>query len=151
MNDDKVTIEIPINAPLEKLWKAWTDPALISKWFGSDPDGKVMNAELDVRTGGTFEVTFKDSDKTEHTCSGVYKDVQEFRKLVFTWAWKSEPGVESLVTVQLTPDISFTRMFFEHARLGTASRHNYLSGWKSTFAKLERVLSIEKAVQATKL
>ena len=150
MNDEKVTIEIPISAPIEKLWKAWTDPALISRWFGSDPDGTVMNAELDVRAGGTFEVTFKDSDQTEHTCSGVYKDVQEFRKLVFTWTWKSEPCVESFVTVQLTPDIDFTRMLFEHAHLGTASSHNYLSGWKSTFAKLERLVRSEGATQATK-
>jgi hypothetical protein len=34
-------------------------------------------------------------------------------------------------------------MIFEHKNLGTASAHNYLAGWKATFSKLERVLTIE--------
>ena len=141
MNNDTVTIGVTISATVENVWKAWTNPALIFKWFGSDPDGKVIKAELDVRIGGAFEITFKDSDQTEHTCSGVYIDVQEFSKLAFTWTWKSEPCVESFVTVALTSESDFTRMLFQHDHIGTASRHNYLNGWQATFSKLERTLT----------
>ena len=137
---DKVNIEILLDAPIENVWQAWTDPVIVAKWFGSDPGGKVLNAELDVRIGGNFTVTFRDSDLTEHTCSGFYKELQELWKLTFTWCWKSEPGVESLVTVSLTPENDKTMMHFEHAHLGNASMHNYLQGWNATFLKLQKAL-----------
>jgi uncharacterized protein YndB with AHSA1/START domain len=140
-----VTIDLTINDLKENVWRAWTDPALILHWFGSDPNGSGLSANLDVRAGGLFEVTFSDSDQTEHTCRGVYADVQEFSKLSFTWMWKSEPGVESFVTVILTSEKNNdTRMQFQHARLGTASMHNYLEGWRTTFLKLERMLADRK-------
>jgi uncharacterized protein YndB with AHSA1/START domain len=138
-SDKSITIETIINSPVEKVWSAWTDPALILHWFGSDPNGVGVSAKLDVRRGGEFQVTFKDADQTEHTCSGVYLDVQVFRKLSFSWMWKSEPGVESLVTVSLTPVGNGTQMQFEHANLGNESKHNYLKGWESTFLKLEKI------------
>jgi len=137
---DTIAIETILHAPINTVWQAWTDPSLILKWFGSDPNGKGIKAEMDVRPGGSFEISFKDSDNTEHTCFGVYKEVYEERKLSFTWAWKNEPGVESLVTVQMTGENNFTRMNFQHANVGTASAHNYLNGWKATFKKLEQLL-----------
>ena len=140
---DTITIETIIHAPSSIVWKAWTDPLLILQWFGSDPNGKGIKAEVDVRPGGFYEITFKDSNGTEHTCSGTYKEVYEGHKLTFTWTWKNEPGVESFVTVILSPENNATKMLFEHANVGTASAHNYLIGWKSTFAKLDRVLTSE--------
>jgi len=136
----KITIETTINSPIEKVWNAWTDATLAINWFGSDPNGKGLRANLDVRKGGRFEVTFKDSDQTEHTCSGVYAEVLEPGKLSFTWMWKSEPGRESFVTVLLTPAGKSTRMLFEHANLAPGSKHDYLNGWTRTFSKLERLL-----------
>jgi len=139
-DNDTVTIEIAIKAPIETVWKAWTDPAHLS-WFGSDPNGKVLKANLNVSIGGSFEITFSDFDQTEHTCSGVYVDVQEFSKLSFSWRWKNEPGVESLVTITLTSEGNSTRMLFQHAHVGTTSMHDYLNGWQATFSKLERMLN----------
>jgi uncharacterized protein YndB with AHSA1/START domain len=82
-NNSSVFIETTIHAAVEKVWKAWTEPVLIMKWFGSDPDGEVLKATLDVRQGGCFAVTFKDSDGTEHICSGCYEVVVAFSKLTF--------------------------------------------------------------------
>jgi uncharacterized protein YndB with AHSA1/START domain len=143
---DTITIETIINASVENVWKAWTDPILILNWFGSDPNGKGLKAELDTRPGGSFEISFQDSDQTEHVCSGVYVDVKEFSKLTFTWIWKNEPGVESFVTVTLTPENNLTRMFFQHAHAGTASMHDYQKGWQATFQKLEQVLTGKKTL-----
>lgn len=125
----------------KKLWHAWTDAAIVEQWFGSDPKGKVTSAKVDARIGGTFTVSFTDSDGTSHTCSGVYATVHPERELTFSWRWKSEPQTESFVSVLLLPHGNGTEMRFEHARLGTASQHDYLNGWKRTFAKLDRVLN----------
>jgi len=109
--------------------------------MGSDPKGTVLSAALDVRPGGRFEVTFANGDGEEHTCFGVYREVQPGVKLAFSWEWRSEPAVESAVSVWLASDRSGTRMVFDHSRLGGASRHDYAAGWQRTFDKLERVLA----------
>ena len=144
-----ITIETLFHSPIQNVWQAWTDPDLILTWFGSDPHGKVLEAKLDVRPGGLFEVTFTDADQTKHTCSGTYIEVQEFTKLSFSWTWKSEPGVESFVTLSLSADSNFTRMQFEHAHVGNESRHDYLNGWKATFLKLEQMLTNQKMFGAS--
>jgi uncharacterized protein YndB with AHSA1/START domain len=141
-DDSSVFFETTFKTPIEKVWNAWTDPALIMNWFGSDPKGKVLKANLDVRPGGTFEITFQDSDQTEHTCGGVYEEVRALSKLTFSWQWKSEPGVESFIILLLTPEGQSTRMQFEHKNLGTHSKHDYAIGWQNTFSKLERLLGV---------
>lgn len=140
INNDAVFIETTIHAPVEKVWAAWTDPVVIMQWFGSDPNGEVLSAETDLRPGGNFEVTFKDSDQTEHTCSGIYKEIEPLKKLTFTWHWKSEPDVESFIVLLLTGEDKSTRMQFEHMNFGSGSIHDYVIGWQNTFLKLERLL-----------
>lgn len=137
---DSINITYRLNSSVAEVWKAWTNPNLILKWFGSDPNGTGIDALLDVRPGGIFEVSFKNGDGTAHTCYGVYTEVEEPNKLTFTWMWKSEPGVESLVTVLLRPDGDTTEMQFQHAHVGYESAHDYELGWKSTFQKLEKML-----------
>ena len=140
MNEDAVRIEISFNATREKVWEAWTEPEYILQWFGSDLNGKGLRANMNVEQGGSYEITFKDGDETEHTCMGKYLIVKKFRQLSFTWEWKNERGVESLVNISFDSINVGTAMIFEHKNLGTASAHNYLIGWKRTFLKLERIL-----------
>jgi uncharacterized protein YndB with AHSA1/START domain len=139
--DDSISLEITNHAPIQNVWKAWTDPALILKWIGSDPKGKGLKAQMDVQPGGTFEISFRGSDRVEHTCFGMYTEVKELRKLIFSWEWKSEPGVESLVIIELTPHGNDTFMQFEHTGVGNHSIHNYLDGWTKTFEKLQQLLN----------
>lgn len=136
-----ILIKKIINASLEEVWKAWTDPDRVMLWFGSDPQGSVLFATLDVKLGGCFEITFQDADHTEHNCSGKYLEVLEFNKLRFTWNWKSEPGVESFITIVFQAEGNSTYMLFEHAKTGTDSKHAYYKGWLTTFSKLERMLN----------
>jgi uncharacterized protein YndB with AHSA1/START domain len=139
---DTIFVKHTFNAGADKIWQAWTHPSFIKQWFGSDLNGKVLKTEMDVQPGGNFKITFRDSDGTEHTCSGIYKDVQPYNKLSFTWNWKNEPGVISFVTILLVPNDNTTLMKFEHAHVGFASAHVYEKGWKDTFLKLEPCLSI---------
>ena len=140
--ESSIFLERVLNSPIERVWDAWTNPQEIMHWFGSDPNGRVLHAELDIRAGGHFEVTFQDADLAEHTCSGIYEEVQHPGKLTFSWQWKNEPGNTSFVIVLLTSEGSYTKMQFEHKNLGSVSKHNYAQGWESTFSKLERLLEI---------
>ena len=136
-----ISIEKIFSVPVEKVWSAWTEPARVMKWFGSDPNGNVLNAKLDVRPGGYFEITFNDADETEHTCFGTYKDVQKLQHLTFSWMWKSEPDVESFITLSFLDKGKTSEMKFQHSNTGDDSKHVYLKGWRDTFSKLERMLT----------
>jgi uncharacterized protein YndB with AHSA1/START domain len=65
--------------------------------------------------------------------------VNKPNKLSFTWAWKSEPGFESFVTLLLIAKGQTTIHHFEHTGLGNISIHNYLKGWTTTFEKLNKL------------
>jgi len=127
------------SAPMA-VWRAWTESEQMRRWFGSDPQGTVIAASADVRPGGNYSVTFADGDGTQHTASGKYLEVEPYSRLVFSWHWKSEAGVTSMVTVLLKPDGKGTIMHFQHAGIGYGSSHNFEKGWQDTFDKLERVL-----------
>jgi uncharacterized protein YndB with AHSA1/START domain len=135
---DVATVVRDFDLAPELLWKAWTEPEYMSRWFGSDPNGRVLEAHADARVGGRFSVTFVDSDGTQHTASGEYLEVAPLSRLVFTWQWRSEPGHSSTVSVSLIPKGSGVTMRFEHAGIGYGSSHNYEHGWRQTFDKLER-------------
>ena len=92
-----LTLKRRLDAPPQKVYAAWTDPKKILKWFGPD-SGPVKDAATDVRAGGHYAITFSTEDGEEHHVSGVYREVVPEQKLVFTWAWRSTPERESLVT-----------------------------------------------------
>jgi uncharacterized protein YndB with AHSA1/START domain len=138
--DDTVFITRLFNAGIGILWKTWTEPELILKWFGSDPEGTGISARMDVQPGGEFEIGFRNSDGTVFYCHGIYSFVEAPRELRFSWEWKNEPGVISQVSVSFSPAQGATMMEFIHSGVGTKSAHNYKMGWNSTFEKLEKIL-----------
>jgi uncharacterized protein YndB with AHSA1/START domain len=128
------------NSPPEKVWRAWTDPQALKHWFGPDA-GKVSLAETDVRVGGRFHVVFSTLDGDQHDVSGVYREVQPHRKLVFTWAWKSTPERVSLVTLTFRPSGGGTEFSMLHEQFfDVAARDRHEFGWTGSLAKLERYL-----------
>jgi uncharacterized protein YndB with AHSA1/START domain len=139
MNDDAVYLTAQFNVSHKALWEAWTQPVRVKKWFGSDPEGDVLSADLDVKKGGKFTIVFQDADGTVHTCMGKYAKVNKFVALSFSWEWKAEPGFVSAVNIQFQPNDSGTLMTFEHKNLNPHSLHGYEAGWKSTFEKLNRM------------
>ncbi len=128
------------DSPPEKVWRAWTDPQALKHWFGPDA-GKVSLAETDVRAGGRFHVIFSTLDGEQHDVSGVYREVQPHRKLVFTWAWKSTPERVSLVTLTFRPSGGGTEFSMLHEQFfDVAARDRHEFGWTGSLAKLERYL-----------
>src|SRR5258705_13551109 len=80
----------------EKVWRAWTDPQALKRWWGpgGEQGGKdqVSLVQLDVRAGGRFRIVFGGPQGNEHEVQGVYKEVvpptfTATGKLVFTWTW----------------------------------------------------------------
>jgi len=77
-----------IDAPPEKIFRAWTDSELLKQWFCPKPWG-VSHAELDVRAGGSSIIVMKGPNGEEVENRGVYLEVVPNKKIVFTDAFKS--------------------------------------------------------------
>ncbi len=132
-----LTLKRRLNAPLAKVYAAWTEPEKLARWFGPDA-GAVQHAEADVRVGGRYLVIFHTEDGEEHHVSGVYREVIENEKLVFTWAWRSTPERESLVTVALKGDGDGTILTLTHEQFfDEAARDRHAYGWTGSLDKLE--------------
>ncbi len=92
-----------IDAPREKVFQAWTNPELLKKWFTPAP-WTTPHAETDVRPGGSTLVVMRGPDGNEFPYCGVYLEVVENERLVFTDAYTKawEPAEKAFMTVVLT-------------------------------------------------
>jgi len=129
------------NAPPEKVFSAWTDPEKVKRWIGPG-DVKAVSAESDPRKGGRYRWVMKSPDGEDHDVSGVYREVIPNEKLVFTWAWKSTPERESLVTVIIKPDGNGSLMTLQHEQFyDEAARDRHQGGWTNAMEKLDEYLT----------
>jgi uncharacterized protein YndB with AHSA1/START domain len=92
-----------IDAPREKLYRAWTDAALLKQWFAPLPYTTPV-AELDVRPGGSAFIVMRGPDGKDLPNHGVYLEVVPDQRLVstdaFVKAW--EPSEKPFMTLILT-------------------------------------------------
>jgi uncharacterized protein YndB with AHSA1/START domain len=134
-----LTIKRRFKAPPEKVFRAWTDPERLNRWMGG-PEIATARAETDVRVGGRYRVVMqKAGDSEQHDVSGVYREVIPNERLVFTWAWKTTPERESLVTITFKADGDGTLMTFTHEQFfDEDARDRHQHGWNGSFEKLEK-------------
>ena len=126
----------------EKVWRAWTDPEALKRWWGPESSDRVSLAQLDVRAGGRFRIVFGGPQGTAHEVQGVYKEVVPNRRLVFTWTWpNSTPERESVVTIVLKAAGGGTELDFRHEQFfDEAARDGHRRGWAGAFSKLDDYL-----------
>ena len=135
-----LTIKRRFNAPPEKVYAAWTDPKKLAQWMGPSGTQRV-EAECDLRVSGRYAIKMVMTDD-EHNVSGVYREIVPNEKLVFTWAWRSTPERESLVSLTFNKDGGGTIMTLLHEQFfDEAARDRHNAGWTGTMDKLENYLS----------
>ncbi len=101
--DRELVITRLIDAPRRKVFQAWTDPTLLRQWFAPRPWTTSM-AELDVRPGGASLIVMRDPEGRDFPNRGVYLEVVENERLVFTDAYTKawEPSEKPFMTVVVT-------------------------------------------------
>jgi uncharacterized protein YndB with AHSA1/START domain len=104
MSDDReLMLTRLIDAPREKVYRAWTDPHLLKQWFAPLPYTTPV-AELDVRPGGSAFIVMRGPDGKDLPNHGVYLEVVPNQRLVstdaFVKAW--EPSEKPFMTLILT-------------------------------------------------
>lgn len=102
-NDRELVLARHIDAPREKLFRAWTEPELMKKWFVPAP-WTISKVELDPRPGGRSLVVMRSPDGNEFPTRGIYLDVVKNEMIVFTDAFVStwEPSEKAFITATVT-------------------------------------------------
>lgn len=77
MSKTLITVETTINAPVEKVWKAWTTPADIIQWNAASDDWHTTKSENDLRAGGKFSSRMEAKDgNMGFDFWGIYDEVK---------------------------------------------------------------------------
>lgn len=128
--ESRITITRIIDAPRDLVWKAWTEPERLKKWFqvnGTSLEG----VETDVRPGGAWRATMR-SNGNQAQWKGEYTEVTKPERLVFTIADQDgdETRTASLLLINLKER---TQMIFQVSD----NRHLiYAKGWSSVLERM---------------
>lgn len=82
ISGNEVILTRLVNAPRVLVFKAWTDPKHLVQWWG--PLGFTSVCELDPRPGGRYRVIMRSPEGIDYPLRGVYLEVKEPERLVFT-------------------------------------------------------------------
>ncbi len=132
-----LTLHRVIDAPVEAVYGAWTEPEMLRRWLAPG-DATVVRAVAEVAVGGMFLVEMRGADGRKWLTRGVYREVVPHRRLVHTWRWEGSE-VESLVTVEFEPEApGRTRLTLTHSRFAEdEARDEHEQGWSGCLAKLD--------------
>ena len=151
-----LVIERVFDAPRELVWKAWTEPKHLMRWWGP----KVFTApfcKIDLRVGGTFGYCMRSPEGKDYWGTGVYREIVPPERLVYTDSFADEKGnvvpatyygmnpdmpLEMLVTVTFEEHQGKTKLTLRHVGIPAgADRDGAQQGWSESFEKLAEYLA----------
>ena len=81
----KITVEATINAPVQKVWNAWTNPSDIMIWNTADPSWHCPSSENDLKIGGRFKTRMEAKDGSfGFDFEGTYNKVDLHKEITYT-------------------------------------------------------------------
>lgn len=150
--DRSFAIERIFNAPVERVFKLWTDPLLVAQWWGIR-DCTIPHCVLDVRVGGRWRIDMLTASGALYRNQGSYLEVVENLRLSYRdepdpeiREWAGKPPGQSRHTITFTPDGARTHVHFEVTLASTADRERLLAlgmrgGWMQSFDRLQQLIN----------
>jgi len=96
--DEQILITREFDAPRNLVWKAWTTPELVRRWWHAKR-GEMTVAEIDLREGGRWRYAMVTPDGMEVAFHGVYREVVPEERLVSTEIYEGVPNGEEGATL----------------------------------------------------
>jgi uncharacterized protein YndB with AHSA1/START domain len=140
---NELTITHLLDAPRALVFKVWTDPKHLAKWWG--PKGFTNPVcEVDLRPGGTILIHMRGPDGMVHPMSGVFADIVQPEKLVFVSSALDKEGnpLFEVITAVTFVEIGSSTKLTMHAIAskikpeGMQHVSGMEEGWKQSFARL---------------
>jgi uncharacterized protein YndB with AHSA1/START domain len=160
-NIKELTITRVFDAPRELVWKAWTEPERVKRWWG--PKGFTSPViKIDLRVGGEYLSCMRSPEGQDFWGKGIFREIVAPERLVMTDSFADKEGntvpasyygmsgdwpLEMLVTVTFEEQEGKTKLTLKHSGIEGISamdRDNMEQGWSQSFDKLSVYLEKEK-------
>ena len=131
-------------APRSLVFKVWIQPEHLARWWG--PKGfTLLSCETDVRPGGAWVRCMRAPDGSKHIKRGVYREIVEPERIVFTYVNEDADGrlgPETVVSVTFEEQGDKTKLTLHQTGFDTiASRDGHEGGWSSCLERLAEYLA----------
>ena len=121
-----ITVENTVNAPVEKVWKYWSEPGFITKWAHASDDWHTTRAENDLKVGGKFLSRMEAKDGSfGFDFGGEYTKVEEHKAIEYTM------GDGRKVKIDFTPQGNATRVVETFEAESTNPIEMQRGGWQA--------------------
>jgi uncharacterized protein YndB with AHSA1/START domain len=138
-----------LDAPRSLVFQAWTEAEHLEHWQGAPRGFTVTTHKVDMRPGGAYRLCMRSPEGVEHWLQGVYLEIVEPGRLVFTHLWldaRGRPGEETLVTLTFVEREGKTELTLHQTGFQSVeSRDGHKAGWNSTLDRLAEYLAGERA------
>jgi uncharacterized protein YndB with AHSA1/START domain len=136
-------IERTFDAPVERVFEAWTSEHVLRRWLHAKPDWETPTAEVDLRVGGRIRIVMRDpSDGAQYGASGEYRTVDPPHRLVFSWTWDRSPDNPQLIELEFSERDGATSVAMTNSAIPTDDRlQDQQRGWKGCYDNLQLVLA----------
>ena len=130
-------IERTYNAPIERVFDAWTNEEVLRRWWRTERDWETSDAQVDLRVGGAVRVVMRDPGTgREIGGGGLYTEVEPPTRLAHTWLWDGDTR-RTLIEIDLTEAGGVTTVVFQHRDLWDEEAvRSHQDGWTRMFAFL---------------
>jgi uncharacterized protein YndB with AHSA1/START domain len=140
-----ITITRVFDAPRDRVWREWTEPEAFADWFGAaGGDVPLPTVSMDVRPGGSLRLTmFAGPERREINWTGVYREVVEPERLVFTLSDQPDDERYELIVVVLTDlgDGRTEMLLEQHGLMSPEEYERAESGWSTFFDRIDERLA----------
>ena len=141
--DTQILITREFDAPARLVYRAWTEPELVRRWWSGDR-GEVTSAEIDLRVGGTWRYVMTATGGFEVAFHGEYREIVPAERVVSTEVFEGMPDAEALDTITFTEVDGRTtvRMLVQHSSQEHRDAHinsGMEEGMQESLAHLEEV------------
>ena len=138
MPDASLTLRRTIRAPRQRVFRLWTEPNELVKWFNAPGHG-LANAEIDLRVGGKYRLGMRKlPDGEPFYVSGEYRELDPPSRIAFTWSWEMpEDAKNTLVTIDLIEVPGGTEVRLTHALFANQKQvESHTVGWTAILDSL---------------
>ncbi len=139
--DRTFTVARVVPAPRERVFRAWTRPAELKKWWSIGEGWKTQSAEVDLRVGGKFSLVNEPLGGGAVTVAGEFLAVEPPQKLVYTWRFPDIGPKASTITVEFKDLVAQTEVVVTHAQASQEMIPGAIEGWEAALAGLLIFLS----------
>jgi uncharacterized protein YndB with AHSA1/START domain len=141
--DTQILITREFDAPARLVYRAWTEPELVRRWWSGDR-GEMTSAEIDLRVGGTWRYVMTANAGFEVAFHGEYREIVPAERVVSTEVFEGMPDAEALDTITFTEAGGRTtvRLLVQHSSQEHRDAHinsGMEEGMQESLARLEQV------------